>query len=158
MTTDVIDKIQLGGYELICEIGHGNTGRVFYAIQQSLRRAVALKVLSEDLSKDKSYVDMFFHEARTVAQLSHPNIVRAYDVGHTRSDHFYFSMELVEGEDVSVKIKDEGKLGWRQSLEWLKKISEALDYGVRARGLTHGDIKPANIVITHKGEVKLADL
>ncbi|MCM8535034.1 MAG: serine/threonine protein kinase [Lentisphaeraceae bacterium] len=158
MITDAIDNIRVGGYEIIAEIGHGNTGTVYYAIQKSLRRPVALKILSEDLAKDKSYVERFYHEAQTAAQLSHPNIVRAYDVGHADSDHFYFSMELMEGEDVMELIKDRGQIDWKQSLTWMKSIAEGLDYGMKFRKLTHGDIKPANIVVTHRGEVKLADL
>ena len=158
MTGDAIDNIRVSGYDIIAEIGHGNNGNVYYAIQTRLKRPVALKILSENLANDESYVQRFYHEAQTAAQLSHPNVVRAYDVGHAESEHFYFSMELIEGEDILSLIKDRGGLDWRESLEYLKSIAAALDYGMSKCRLTHGDIKPANIMVTHRGDVKLADL
>lgn len=155
---DAIDNIRVNGYDIIAEIGHGSNGDVYYAIQTSLRRPVALKIMADHLASDSSYVKQFFHEAQAAAQLSHPNVVRAYDVGYAESEHFFFSMELIEGEDLQSILKDRGQLEWRESLEYLKFVASALDYGMKKCRLTHGDIKPANIMVTHRDEVKLADL
>jgi serine/threonine protein kinase len=155
---DIDTSIQIEGYDVVSELAHGNYGVVYLGVQKRLNRLVAIKVLADDLNNDKNYIAQFHHEAQVAAQLSHPNVVQAFDVGHGISDHFYFVMELVDGEDIYKIIKRKGKISWRQSFEWMKDIAIALDYGMHKRQLTHGDIKPANVMITKAGKVKLADL
>lgn len=138
-------------------IGEGAMAVVYRATQTSLERPVALKILPRELSKDKDYVDRFFNEARAAATLSHANIVQAYDAGIAEGDICYFAMEFVEGESLADRIERDGSIPLTTALRIALDISKALDYGWQRQQLTHGDIKPANILITERGEPKLAD-
>ena len=155
---DTLTGIQIKGYEVIEELAHGNYGIVYRGIQTRLNRCVAIKILEDSLSKDLSYVKNFHHEAEVAALLTHPNVVQAYDVGQAETGEFFFAMELVDGEDISRKMKREGKIKWQQALHWMSFVADALNYGVNRNRVTHGDIKPANVMITYNGKVKLADL
>lgn len=156
--TDTMVGIHIQGYDVIEELAHGNYGVVYRGIQKRLKRCVAIKILEESLAKDISYVKNFHHEAEVAALLTHPNVVQAYDVGQADSGEFYFAMELVEGEDISRIMAREGKIKWRQALHWMSFVADALNYGVNRNRVTHGDIKPANVMIKKNGQVKLADL
>ena len=156
--TDTLTGIQIRGYDVIAELAHGNYGVVFRGVQKRLNRHVAIKVLEDSLSKDIRYVKNFHHEAEVAALLTHPNVVQAYDVGQAETGEFFFAMELVEGEDIAQKMKREGKIKWRQALHWMSFVADALHYGMNKNQVTHGDIKPANVMITKTGVVKLADL
>ena len=154
---DMDVSIEIEGYDIVTELAHGSYGAVYLGVQRRLNRLVAIKILDDELNNNKEYVRQFYHEAQVAAQLTHPNIVQAYDFGHGVTDHFYFAMELVDGEDISMKMQS-GKIYWRQALRWMVKVAEALDYGMHKRSMTHGDIKPANVMVTRTGEVKLADM
>ncbi|MCM8542153.1 MAG: serine/threonine protein kinase, partial [Lentisphaeraceae bacterium] len=156
--TDTLTGVHIKGYEVIEELAHGNYGIVYRGIQKRLNRCVAIKILEESLSRDLCYVKNFHHEAEVAALLTHPNVVQAYDVGQAETGEFFFAMELVDGEDISRKMKRDGKIKWRQALHWMSFVADALCYGVHKNRVTHGDIKPANVLITKNGQVKLADL
>lgn len=138
-------------------LGRGAMAAVYKAVQVSLERPVALKVLPSEFVNDTDFVERFFNEARSAAALSHPNIVQAYDAGITEDDICYFAMEFVEGESLLERVEREGALKPAMALQVMKDIALALEYGWKRQRLTHGDIKPANIMINERGIPKLAD-
>jgi hypothetical protein len=130
---------------------------VYRAIQLNLQRPVALKVLSQELARSEEFVGRFFNEARSAAALSHANIIQAYDAGLAGDSIYYFAMEYVEGETVEDRIQRDGPIPVRTALRMATDIADALDYGWQRQKLTHGDIKPDNIMVNTDGETKLAD-
>ena len=147
----------IGGFELIEEIGRGGMGTVYKAMQVSMNRIVALKVLLPRLAKDKSYIERFVKEARAVAKLSHPHIIQGYDVGEASGYH-YFAMEYVDGEPLSARLARKGKIGEAEALTITEQVARALAHAQSAANIIHRDIKPDNIMITKDGVAKLADL
>ncbi len=148
---------QIGSFELLSKLGAGGMGVVFKARQISLNRHVALKILASKFAKKKSFTRQFIQEARSVASLDHPNIVRAIDVGFA-DDFFFFAMELVDGESLAQKLINlDGPLPEAQALNYLKQICQALQHA-HDHGLLHRDVKPDNILVNSKGVAKLADL
>ena len=148
----------IGGFKIILELGRGSNGIVYLARQLSLERDVALKILSDERSRDETFVDDFFREARAAAALNHPAIVQGYDAGLTEDGIYFFAMELIDGETVETRIEREGALDFNETVNIALRIAEALQYAWDRQKLTHGDIKPANIIINRHGEAKLADL
>ncbi len=144
-------------FSIIREIGSGGMGIVYLAKQISLDRLVAFKVLYSESTKDREYVNAFFREARTAARLNHPNIVQAYDTGISDTGIHYFVMELIDGQNLDFYVQEKGKLKLRMGIDIAWKIARALEYAADHH-LSHGDIKPENIVLTAGGEPKLADL
>ncbi|MBX3471787.1 MAG: protein kinase, partial [Planctomycetes bacterium] len=146
-----------GGYRLEQEIARGGMGTVHRAVQLSMDRPVALKVLAPRLAEDEEFVARFLREAKVAATLSHPNLVTIYDVGREGGTLFY-SMELVEGEDAEAAMKRHGgHLPPRQAVEAALGAARALE-AARQAGIVHRDVKPANILLTPGGGVKLTDL
>ncbi len=148
----------VAGFRIENEIGRGGMGVVYRATQLNLQRPIALKVLSDELSSDSAFVETFFHEARSAASLSHPNIVQAYDAGVTREGIYYFAMEYIDGETLEVKLSRSGPLSPPSAFQIGRKIADALGYAWKVRRMCHGDIKPDNILVSVAGEIKLADL
>ena len=148
---------EINGYEIIEELGRGSYGIVYCSKQLNLERDVALKILSRN-HEEEDFVLNFFREARAAAGLSHPNVVQAYDAGITDDGTCYFAMELVDGDTVDDKLENEGALRADEAYKISLKIASALEYAWDRRKLTHGDIKPENIIISRRGEPKLADL
>ncbi|MDD7984247.1 protein kinase [Lentisphaera marina] len=136
----------------------GNMGTVYSATQVNLNRKVAIKVLFESTVQDQDFLRGFFREAQAAAAFTHQNIVQAYDVGQSEDELYYFAMELVDGGDVLELIKSNDSIIYKDALPLMTGIAEGLHYGNSTRQLTHGDLKPANILITRQGEAKLADL
>ena len=149
-------KTVISGFEIVEEIKHGAMGNVYKAIQTSLGRLVALKVLPAWLARDATYVKRFLMEARAAAALNHPNIVSVIDVG-VNGGVYYMVMEYVEGENLKDEIARRGRLGEREALKYTLDIARALEAAHRA-GIVHRDIKPANILIAEDGTAKLCDL
>jgi serine/threonine protein kinase len=129
-------------------------GEVYRATDTRLGRDVAVKVVSGCLMDDPSAVARFEREARTVAALSHPNIVALYDVGHENGVVFAV-MELLEGESLERHLARE-HLSWRRALDIGVSVADGLA-SAHGKGLVHRDLKPANIFITDGGLVKLLD-
>ncbi|MDF1660634.1 MAG: protein kinase, partial [Planctomycetota bacterium] len=157
--TDLAELVggQLGGYRVVREIAHGGMGTVFHAIQISMDRPIALKVLAPRLQTDEVFVRRFAREARAAAQLDHPNLVRIYDVGQERGCSFY-SMELITGNDLKEILKEKVSLPIEQCLKLAVQSCKAMEMALK-HGIVHRDIKPANILIEDKtGDVKIADL
>jgi serine/threonine-protein kinase len=131
-------------------------GSVYKALQVSLEREVAVKVLSKELASKPSFVQRFLREARVMAKLDHPNILRCFDVGAVQGFH-YLSMEYVDGGSVEGWLKKLGKLSIGDSLYIILACAHALQHA-HELNLVHRDIKPDNILLTKRGVVKVADL
>ena len=147
---------RIPGYEIISKLGQGSMGSVYQAKQISMDRSVSIKVLSQQYSRNKNYVNSFLQEARAAAQLSHPNIVRAIDVGNVR-DLYYFVMEYVDGKTVHERLRKGGEIPEREALKIAAHTSRALQHA-HASGIIHRDVKPDNLLVSSDGEVKLCDL
>ena len=147
---------EIPGYEVAHRLGHGAMGDVYLAVQKSLDREVALKVLSKKHEQDQAFIRSFQAEARSAAALNHPNIVTVHDVGEHEGVH-YLTMEYMDRESLEVRVVKEGALPWPIVLEALKDAASGLVYA-ESRGLVHRDIKPANLMQNHTGTTKIADL
>ncbi len=147
---------RIGGYRIERLIGKGGMGAVYLAVQESLRRPVALKLLAPRLAADRDFVHRFQAEARAAAALSHPNVVVVYDVGEEAGAH-YLSMEFMAGGSLEQKLAAAGPLPWKAVLTVLTDAAAGLAYA-ESRGIVHRDIKPANLMYSGTGTVKIADL
>ncbi len=150
-------KTRIGDYFLECHIGSGGMGEVFLARQISMKREVALKILQKSISSDTKYLERFFREVRLLAQIEHPNVVRAIEAG-MEGDTCYFSMEYAPGMDLKKHIDTGRRFDEAGALRIAKDISSALKYAWDKHKLIHRDVKPANIILTPEGDVKLMDL
>ena len=130
-------------------------GAVYKAVQPGLSRTVAVKLLPPNVGKALSFDKRFRREAKTMAKLSHPNIVSVYDFGETSEGHIYFVMEYIEGSDLRHLIREK-KLEPGKILPIINQICGALQYA-HDHGIIHRDIKPANILIDTNDNVKVAD-
>ena len=148
---------EINGFRVIREIGRGGMGIVYLAKQLDLDRDVALKVLSDEMASDETFIAAFFREARGAAALNHPNIVQAIDAGISGDIH-YFVMELIEGENLEVYTAGKGALPTQLALKCATSIADALTYAWDCKKLAHRDIKPENIIMKSNSEFKLADL
>ncbi len=140
--------------EVIELIGVGGMGAVFKARQPDLERWVALKVLPEDLGRDPAFAERFLREARVLARLTHPNIVAVHDFG--QSDGLcYVLMEYVDGVNLRQAMRA-GRFTPAQALGLVPQLCAALQFAHDA-GVMHRDVKPENILLDARGQVKLAD-
>ncbi|HXR05917.1 MAG TPA: protein kinase [Candidatus Acidoferrum sp.] len=140
--------------EIIELLGMGGMGMVYKARQARLDRLVALKVLPMESVPHPTFAERFNREARALAKLNHPGIVNIYDFGQT-NQYYYFIMEYVDGMNLR-QLLDNQPLIPRQALELVVQVCTALQYA-HDEGVVHRDIKPENILITKKGQVKIAD-
>ena len=141
----------LDDFELI---GPGGMGTVYRARHRPLDRPVAVKVLHAHLQDDASFAERFTREARTMARLDHPHIVRVYDFGH-REGLYYLVMELVDGVSLRQALAD-GGFTPAEALAVVPWICEALQYA-HDQGVVHRDIKPENILLDRSGSPKIVD-
>jgi len=145
----------LGDFEVQRLLGRGGMGEVYLARQVSLNRPVALKVLRADLPTTGIHLTRFEAEAAAVAKLNHPNIVHIYTLGVT-DDIRFIAMEYVQGTNLREYILKKGALDFPLALSIMKQAGIAV--GVAGEvGLVHRDIKPENLLLTRKGQVKVAD-
>ncbi len=156
MPGDVELKDLLSKYEVGEKLGEGGMGIVYKAMQRSMARAIAIKILTPKYASRPKFVDQFIREARAAGQLNHPNIIQVHDVG-TENDIHYFSMEFVDGSTCMQLLKADGPFAVPEALEITRQVARALDYAHSHR-LIHQDIKPDNIMIGPGNLVKLADL
>jgi hypothetical protein len=151
---DLVGK-DVAGYRVLKKIGQGGMGAVYIAEQVSLKREVALKVLSEKFVADSAFVDQFVNEARAAGALNHPNVVQVYDVGQAEGRYF-FSMEFVPGGSIEDKVKAK-PAEWSEALNWFLDAANALIFAGK-RGILHRDVKPDNLMLAEDGSAKLCDL
>ena len=143
-------------YLIVAAVGGGGMADVYRAEDRRLGRPVAVKMLRREFLKDREFVRRFENEARAAASLSHPNVVRVYDVGETDDGNRYIVMEFVEGETLKDLLRAVGPLSVRQALTVGLAVAQALAAAHR-KGIVHRDIKPENILVTREGDVKVTD-
>lgn len=147
---------QIPGYQILNKCGAGAMAVVYRAKQISLDRTVAIKVLPKRMSKNAEFVVRFYREGRAAAQLNHPNIVQAIDVGEANGYH-YFVMEYIEGNTVYDEIAEGKTFSEAEAIDFVKQTAKALLHA-HERGFIHRDVKPKNIMITKERVAKLADM
>lgn len=147
---------EVSGYRIEDRIGRGGMGTVYRALQLSLDRAVAMKILAPHLVENQSFINLFIREARAAGALSHPNIVQVYDVGVEEAIYFY-SMEYIPHGSVEELLNKEDRLPLIRALEVVRDAALGLQYA-ELKGLVHRDIKPGNLMIGSEQIVKIGDL
>ena len=145
---------QVKHYEILSVLGKGGMGVVYRARDTRLGRPVALKFLSEELTKDPARRDRFLREARAACAVNHPAIAQVYDVDEAEGGVF-MAMELVEGKTVRALIKGR-ELDLLGSLEVGAQVASGLAKAHEA-GIVHRDIKPENVIVTPDGHAKILD-
>ncbi len=145
----------VGKYRLLGKIGEGATAKVYQGLHPALNRVVAIKMLSHALVYDSTFKDRFLQEARTIAGLTHPNIVQIFDTEACYATYFIV-MEKVSGTDLAKLLKVRKVLGPEEAMDILRQMSVALAYA-HNKGIVHRDVKPANCAVDKDGQVKLMD-
>lgn len=144
----------MGAYRVLGHLGVGGMGEVYRAWDPKLGREVAIKVIPETLAGDPVRLERFERESRTLAALSHPNIVQVFDAGE-QAGQPYLVMELVEGETLRDRLA-RGPIPWRQAAELAADTAEGLA-AAHLKGFVHRDLKPENLMLTVHGHVKVLD-
>lgn len=142
-------------YEIVGKIGTGGMADVYKAMDLTLGRNVAVKVLKPEFSEDLNFVTKFRTEAQSAAGLEHPNIVNIYDVGSERGMH-YIVMEYVEGITLKTYIEKKGQLSFKEAISIAIQVGRGIE-AAHNKGIVHRDIKPQNIIISTEGKVKVTD-
>ena len=145
------------GYEILTQIGEGGMGVVYKARQRSPDRMVAIKIMAPQLSGDETFLNRFIREASVAAGLRHPNMVLVHGAGE-HEGVYHIVMEFVDGESVLERIHRRGRLDACEALAITVYVAQALQYAWTKAKLIHRDVKPANILLSSTGEVKLGDL
>jgi eukaryotic-like serine/threonine-protein kinase len=146
---------RLGSYEVLAQIGAGGMGEVYHAHDTKLGRDVAVKVLPAAFVNDPERLTRFQREARMLAALNHPNIATIHGLEHSNGVQ-YLVMELVSGETLADRVKQDGAVPIEEALGIAKQIAEALE-AAHEKGIIHRDLKPANVKVTPEGKVKVLD-
>src|SRR4051812_43969078 len=145
---------RLGNYEIAALLGQGGMGVVYEALQLSLSRRVALKVIAPELSRNDRFQERFRREGRSQAALDHPNVVTVHDFGEAEG-HLYISMQLVRGPSLKELI-NRGELDLNRVIRIMRPIADALDTA-HEEGMIHRDFKPQNILVGSRDHAYLAD-
>jgi len=145
-----------GRYRLERPLGHGGMATVHLARDTELDRLVAVKLLAEDLDRDETFRTRFLREARLAARLSHPNVVKVYDVGESDDGRRYIVMEHVDGASLAEVVADRGRLAPDEAAALAIQACHGLAHA-HAHGLVHRDVKPQNLLLREDGTLKVAD-
>jgi eukaryotic-like serine/threonine-protein kinase len=148
--------VRIGAYRIMGTLGEGGMGVVYEAVQLSLERTVALKVVRSDLARKEKFVERFLREAKVAARIDHPNVVTIYDTGEA-DGHLYMALQYVPGGDLASRIKRDGRIDEETSLRIIAGCAKGL-IAIHHAGLVHRDIKPSNIFLTTDGTPKIGDL
>jgi serine/threonine protein kinase len=144
-----------GRYRLEARIGAGGMSTVYRALDETLQRQVAIKLLNREVASDSDQLERFRREARAVAQLSHPHVVGVIDAGEDESRP-YIVFEYVEGETLKERIRRLGRLPIAEAVAYAIEIARALG-AAHARHIVHRDVKPQNVLIDEEGSAKVTD-
>jgi tRNA A-37 threonylcarbamoyl transferase component Bud32 len=157
--SDSLEGQNLGKYRVLEPLGRGGMARVYRAYHPQLDRYVAIKVLRSDLVEEKEFLARFKREARAVAALRHPNIVQVFDAD-AYGERYYMVMELLEGDTLATRLDDYRGRGermpWGEVIRVLLDVLDGLAYA-HSEGMVHRDVKPANVLLTRKGQAVLTD-
>ncbi len=154
---EAVDPSLLAGtpYKLVSELGRGSMGVVYQALHLDLSRTVALKLMDPE-KLGGAAVDRFRAEARSIAQLSHDNLIKVFDFGVAQDGRPYYAMEYVIGESLERKLAKDGELPYREAVQVALQAARALE-AAHGAGVLHRDVKPGNLLVTSTGVVKLFD-
>ncbi|MFK7767547.1 MAG: serine/threonine protein kinase [Mariniblastus sp.] len=148
--------IYFGDYVVIDKLGQGGMGTVLLAKHRVMDRQVAIKILPVTILESKDAVARFFQEVKVAAQLTHPNIVHAYDAGEQSGFH-YLVMEYVKGHDLAQVLSQLGMVPSTLALDYIMQAAGGLEYA-HGKGIIHRDIKPSNLLLDDEGKVKILDM
>ncbi|BBM84657.1 WD40 repeat domain-containing serine/threonine protein kinase [Candidatus Uabimicrobium amorphum] len=141
---------QIGRYKIRSELGKGGMGRVYEAYDTELRRVVALKTLLKSHHNKR-----FVKETKTLAKLSHPSIVKIFDIGY-EDDTYFFTMELIVGQELKAYILKEKRRSIRRCVQVMIKVAQAIEYA-HQNGIIHRDLKPSNILLDEEQQPHIMD-
>ncbi|HEY7360763.1 MAG TPA: protein kinase, partial [Streptosporangiaceae bacterium] len=150
-----IGQLLDGRYRVESLIARGGMATVYLGTDTRLERTVALKIMHAELASDEDFVRRFVGEARSVARLSHPNVVTVYDQG-TDGRSLYLAMEHVPGRTLRDLLNSRGRLGPHEALDVMTGVLGGLAAAHDA-GIAHRDVKPENVLLNDSGTVKVAD-
>ena len=145
----------IDGYRIEDVIGRGGMGTVYKAVDVALDKTVALKIISPHLAEDETFLKRFRAEAKALARLDAPGIVRVLTLRETERGVFIV-MEYVEGDTLSTLVRRHAPFDWERALPLFRQILEAIHHA-HASGVLHRDLKPSNILVTEDGQVKMTD-
>src|SRR5258708_19589415 len=150
-----MEKRWIWPFELEEQIGSGAMGVVFRARFVKNDRRVALKLLPKEVAANPTLAARFQREMEILKDLKHPHIVNSFG-GTCEGDQWFYAMELIDGGTLGTLLMEQGKLPWRQAVEFAVQVCAGLDYA-HTRGIIHRDLKPGNLLLTRAGKVKLGD-
>ncbi len=151
-----IEHLLIDDYEVLDQIGEGGMGAVLKARHRRMRREVALKIINQKALQSPEALNRFQQEVLAAGQLSHPNIVTAFDAREKDGLH-YFVMEYVQGQDLASLVSERGRVSVDEALDYVLQAAEGLRYA-HSRQIIHRDIKPANLLLSHEGQIKILDM
>ncbi len=151
----LVGRLLDGRYAVMARIAHGGMATVYRAVDTRLDREVALKVMHADLARDEDFVRRFIGEAKSVARLSHQNVVAVFDQG-TDGPYPYLAMEYVPGRTLKDVLKERGRFSPAAALDIMTGVLDGLA-AAHASGIVHRDVKPENVLLTPDGRLKVAD-
>ncbi len=155
LKTAAIEKISIANYKILEVIGTGGMANIYKAIQLSLDRPVALKIMHQHLSMDEGFVARFEKEAKQAAQLHQENIVSIIDYGQGNGD-YYIAMEFVDGTNLKQIMEKQKRLPLEICLLVCRQVAEGLKFA-HSHNIIHRDIKPANVILSNDGRVMITD-
>ena len=142
-------------YRIVERIGAGGMGQVYKAEDLELSRLVALKFLSREMTRNKTFAKRFMREAQAASALDHPNVCTIYEIRETNDGRMFIAMAYYEGETLQARVA-EGPLSLDEAVAYALSVADGLDHAHR-KGIVHRDIKPGNIMVTNDGVVKVLD-
>jgi eukaryotic-like serine/threonine-protein kinase len=154
MTGQTLIGQTLSHYHIIEKLGAGGMGEVYLAEDKRLNRRVAIKILPADVAGDERAKQRLLREAQTAATLDHPNICAIYEIGQEEGRSFIV-LQYIEGETLAARLMHR-QPDLREALAMAAQVADALAEA-QARGIVHRDIKPQNIMLTKRGQVKVLD-
>ncbi|HHH29213.1 MAG TPA: serine/threonine protein kinase [Polyangiaceae bacterium] len=152
-----IGKLVEGKYRIEKLIGRGGMGAVFRAVNERIRKPVALKILYRGWDSGSESERRFMREARVASSLGHPNIVEVFDLGHLDDGKPFQVMELLEGQSLAQRIQTEGAIAQEDAVDISEQILSALE-AAHERGVIHRDLKPENVYLVERRGVTIAKL
>jgi tRNA A-37 threonylcarbamoyl transferase component Bud32 len=147
-------ETMIEGFKILQQIGDGQLGPVFKARHLALMKNVAIKIIRAERAVDENVVRRFVREAKIGGRLFHPHILEMYDAAVSQSHHYYVTMEWVDGETLHDRVKASGAQPVAEVLRIAAAVAEALGYA-HGQKVVHRDVRPANVFLGKKGEVKL---